>query len=817
MADFETFFAVATSGSFPYRWQRQVAESGLPELVDIETGAGKTAGVVLGWLWRRLRHPDPDVRSSTPAWLVIALPMRSLVEQTARVTRSWLDRAAPEVQVYVLMGGEGGLDARWRERPGVSTVLVGTIDMLLSRALNRGYAASRWVWPLEFGLLHTGTHWVFDEIQLMGPALASSRQLDAFRRRFGSLAPCRSTWMSATVRPDALVTVDNPNVPEPLTLSDEDRNGGLRDRLDATRGISELQSATDDKDLAAAALDLHRRGTRTLVVLNTVPRAVGVYRQIGHLGGAAHAVDLLHSRFRPADRNHIVDRAFSDPIDPTGPGRIFVATQVVEAGVDISSTTLITEAAPWPSIVQRAGRCNRSGRDAGARIAWLEPKGAEPYDASDIANTVRQLRELEGTAVTATDLRLLGNEVPTADPIVPVLRQRDLLQLFDTAPDLIGNDVDISRFIRETDDVDVFVCWRTRAPAGSDEPFLGGPPQGTELCRVPLPRARTWLRGRTAWMPDHRDRRRRWVRLDVAGLRPGLIVVVSADEGGYDPAIGFDEGSKAAVAVAAPSPGDAIEPAPPDENAGDDPATFVGAWVRLADHLGDAQRQAVALVAEVTLPGLSTPMSMAVIRAAALHDLGKAHPAFQNTLLRAMGDDRADVERLAPLAKSGTRASLRHERPFFRHELVSALLLQAHEEALLADLPAEVRALVTYLVAAHHGRVRMAIRAMPNERTPVDRGGARIALGVVDGDEVPAIDMSEAVLPPTVLDLRAMELGGEGSWASMAAALLASDDIGPFRLAGLEALVRLADWRASEQASTATAVNTVEPSETERR
>ena len=40
-------------------------------------------------------------------------------------------------------------------------------------------------------------------------------------------------------------------------------------------------------------------------------------------------------------------------------GRIVVATQVVEAGVDISARTLVTELAPWSSLVQRFGRVAR--------------------------------------------------------------------------------------------------------------------------------------------------------------------------------------------------------------------------------------------------------------------------------------------------------------------------------------------------------------------------------------------------------------------------------------------------------------------------
>ena len=53
--------------------------------------------------------------------------------------------------------------------------------MLLSRTLNRGYAASRARWPVEFGLLNNDCLWVLDEVQLMGSGLVTTAQLDAFR------------------------------------------------------------------------------------------------------------------------------------------------------------------------------------------------------------------------------------------------------------------------------------------------------------------------------------------------------------------------------------------------------------------------------------------------------------------------------------------------------------------------------------------------------------------------------------------------------------------------------------------------------------
>lgn len=66
--------------------------------------------------------------------------MRTLVEQTQgwRSTGHRLGLAPDELPVHVLMGGEPQSD--WREHPERPQILIDTIDMLLSRALHRGYA-----------------------------------------------------------------------------------------------------------------------------------------------------------------------------------------------------------------------------------------------------------------------------------------------------------------------------------------------------------------------------------------------------------------------------------------------------------------------------------------------------------------------------------------------------------------------------------------------------------------------------------------------------------------------------------------------------
>ena len=73
--DSKELFKKAT-GNEPYPYQTRLADDpSLPELIDVPTGAGKTAAVVLAWLWRR-RFASEGVKKRTPRRLVYCLPMR---------------------------------------------------------------------------------------------------------------------------------------------------------------------------------------------------------------------------------------------------------------------------------------------------------------------------------------------------------------------------------------------------------------------------------------------------------------------------------------------------------------------------------------------------------------------------------------------------------------------------------------------------------------------------------------------------------------------------------------------------------------------
>ena len=45
-------------------------------------------------------------------------------------------------------------------------IVVGTVDSLVSKALNRGYGIARAAFPIDFALVTNGAHWVDREIQL---------------------------------------------------------------------------------------------------------------------------------------------------------------------------------------------------------------------------------------------------------------------------------------------------------------------------------------------------------------------------------------------------------------------------------------------------------------------------------------------------------------------------------------------------------------------------------------------------------------------------------------------------------------------------
>ena len=794
-AEYSGFFRQAmgwSQDSSPdcYDYQRRLALTPWPNVLDVPTGMGKTAAVTLAWLWKRGWRDGSrpaTVESTTPRRLIWCLPMRVLVEQTEESIRSWLDHlnlfgkpGDGKVSISMLMGGAEDLRT-WAEFPEEDMILIGTQDMLLSRALMRGYGMSRYQWPIHFSLLHNDCLWVFDEVQLMGAGLTTSTQLEAFRRSFPVARSSLSLWVSATLNTEWLSSVDFAAHVESissLTIGHEDRKQAI-ERLESKKHLiaadfsitAEIGNHARQKQyiekLADLVLEQHDETAQTLVILNRVDRAQDLFRQLREKRPDKDDL-LVHARFRASERISQNQRLKPDSTTD----RIVVATQAIEAGVDLSSKVLVTELAPWPSIVQRFGRCNRYGEhnSDGAYIHWvdIEDDGDPlPYDSDALRFAREKLIKL--TSAGPCDL-------PRTDesrPVTATLRRKDLLDLFNTDPDLSGFDVDISDYIRDRNTPGIHVFWRDFGDDPND-PDLQKGPHREELCPVSMTQAVELSKRKdaTGWYWDALDNR--W-RRQVGSPRPGMVILLPSSAGCYDQAVGFDSREKNPVDVL---PTDASSLT---EDFGGDWRTFdQKKSVLLADHLAHVAEQANKLCESLGETANRAP----IVRASRWHDLGKAHDVFQDTLHSC---DRAPE---GLLAKSPCKGE--HARRFFRHELASMLAwLAQHDDDADSNL-------IAYLILAHHGKVRTSLRAMPGEPVPETGEQFRFARGVWEGDILPALAFDGEQSKETTLKLALMEIGyGEqdASWTERVLTLI--EEHGPFQLAWLETLVRIADWRAS--------------------
>lgn len=798
---FEVLFHKAT-GFSPYEFQvRMATEAELARLVRIPTGLGKTAAVVLGWLWRR-RFAESQVRAGTPRRLVYCLPMRVLVEQTRDVVRRWLEAVSlsDEVGVHVLMGGEQPGD--WDLYPERDAVLIGTQDMLLSGALNRGYGMSRYRWPMYFGLLNHDCLWVFDEVQLMDVGVATSAQLEAFRWQLGTFQQTRSVWMSATLDPTWLHTVDfNAQwLGQPLQLSNGEKlQPEVAKRYGAIKPLRKASAVMGQEvELAAEIGDAHRPGTLTLAIFNTVDRARSVYEELDRLRSRlprSVRLLLIHSRFRPPDRERLLKQLLDEPTDG---GTIAITTQVLEAGVDVSARTLFTELAPWASLVQRFGRCNRGGEfsaGVGSEVVWIDlPNDEEEQKKLALPYRVDELHEAR--RVLAKGLKDVGPRsldnlhVPLRLEAEHVIRRRDFIDLFDTTPDLAGNDIDVSRFIRAGDDLDVHAFWRdVPENASPPDPFQsqGAAPRREELCPVPVYEFRKFYNKhpKDIWRWDGLEER--WSQVFDEHIYPGQTFLVRASAGGYSSDLGWDGTAKQPVQVL---PAQETPPEAYDK----DRWSEVGIWQTIAQHTEEVDRALELIVGQLPL---GSAVSSLLRVAARWHDLGKAHEVFRQALPASALDLPAPTDFWAKAAGAWER----YGRKRFRHELASALAVLQRPHQTLANLRPEELSLVAYLVASHHGKVRLSIRSMPREKTP-ENPDRLYARGVWDGDELPRVHLGGGiVVPATRLSLEPMQLGrgpnAEPSWSQRMLELRDAKEWGPLRLAYLEAILRAADMRAS--------------------
>ncbi len=476
--DFSAVFE-ALHGYEPFPWQtalaRQVCEQGRwPSLLDIPTGAGKTAVLDIA-LFHLAVEADKARERRAPLRIALVVDRRIVVDDAFRRAQEIAERlrsasdaalaamsarlqhlageGAPPVQAHRLRGGLP-LDFDWARSPRQPLLITSTVDQVGSRLLFRGYGVSPRMRPVHAGLIGSDCLILIDEAHLAEP----------FRQTLNWVAHYRKAASRDTSDPSGftiLSATSGDTAGDRFTLTAEEREADpagsspaskLRNRL-AARKPARLVGPS--KDLVEDMADQTREVLDSLkssvscpaiaVIANRVGRAREIsqklrneFQEQGEGGETEADVELLIGPSRPLDRERIVGRL--QPIR-TGAERaltkplIVVATQCLEVGADLDFDGLVSECAALDALRQRFGRVNRKGRDIEAAAVILAAK-------ADLTKKARKDGDpVYGTALAATwdwlqaeaEAALEAEPAGTIDFGIEKLDQR-LADLEDSAP-----------------------------------------------------------------------------------------------------------------------------------------------------------------------------------------------------------------------------------------------------------------------------------------------------------------------------------------------------------------------------------------------
>jgi CRISPR-associated endonuclease/helicase Cas3 len=735
-SSYEDFFEAA-SGFKPYPYQNQFHQRDRSQVIHTliaPTGLGKTECFTIDWLWG-ICHD----RANTPSRLVISLPMRTLTRQTFDRVGNILPKLGLDtvVSCHKLMGGTGEMmDRSWCNYIDRPAIIIGTQDQILSRQLFKGYATNRWEWPVHAALLNNDVRIVVDETQLQGVGYLTSILLQKFAVESGHFGQREMVLCSATLDPTPLNERELPY--QSIALGDGDRAIGSASahKINFPKKLHRLNIPNQNyvELIAAKITEEHIPDTLTLCIVNLVDDAIQL---MARLVGSGIPIKLLHGRFRGYERDQLANNLASFR-------GVVIATQVIEAGIDLDARKLFTTPCSWAAFVQRCGRAGRNGTYDECDIYLLDIQefNPTPYEPPDIKAFWQCFEQLPDVTIST-----LLTITPPAQPIKgDVLSTGFLKGFFDSHPQPGNSCDDVSKFIRSETEATLSIMWREF----DEEPDQNWRFRQEELCRVRINQFKKFNRN-SVWI--WQDGEESWKLSDKP--EANQIVLLPQAVGGYNGKLGFTGNS-----------GD-IPPVLPPQAIGEPKPKLYGKtdFVTLKQHSIDAHDELKKISENLHHLNLGEFWAQ-VIECAQWHDLGKAHAQFQNAIYHPITDICAKAPNMT-----------RYQRRGFRHELASAIGALINGKGFL----------FAYLVAAHHGKVRVRLN---NFHWLKNEQGLR---GLRDGDKISTCFLGENNsdrVEGFTIKLRYVE-----DWKCFVDDEI--DRLGVFKLSYLETLVRIADRRAS--------------------
>lgn len=306
--------------------------------LTVPTGGGKTLASMAFALEHALAHGLRRV--------VVAIPFTSIIEQSAAVYRSTLGTdAVIEHHSALDPGRETPRNRLAAENWDAPVIVTTTVQLFESLFANRP-SACRKLHNLARSVI------VLDEAQTLPPGLLSPI-LDALRtlaEDYGTTVVICTATQPALARTEEL-SCGLPDIREivPAEIRAFERLRRVRVRWPASDTPTSLESVAQElaaEDRALAIVHL-RKDARELFELVERSAPPGVAVHLSALMCAAHRSQVLGAvKQRLRDRDRV----------------LLVATQLVEAGVDVDFPVVFRALAGLDSLAQAAGRCNREGR-----------------------------------------------------------------------------------------------------------------------------------------------------------------------------------------------------------------------------------------------------------------------------------------------------------------------------------------------------------------------------------------------------------------------------------------------------------------------
>lgn len=328
---------------------RQCREFGAHEggiiRLSVPTGGGKTISA--------LRYALAHAAHRGKERLIFTSPLLTILDQNARVIRDYLgdDSIVLEHHSNVVHTEDSPESELWELTVDSwnSPVIVTTLVQLLNTLFEGKTTSVRRFQSLCNSVI------VIDEVQTV-----PSGMLTLFNLAVNFLAEvCGTTVVLCSATQPCLESVSHSIRPTPRQMVALDKS--LREPFRRTEIIDGGSMTLEDA--AFFVRDSMQQVDSLLVICNKKDEAVYL---LNALDGVAEVCCHLSASMCPAHRKETLSRLYA----ALGEGKscLCVATQVIEAGVDISFRRVIRMTAGMDSVVQAAGRCNRNAKDAIAPV-----------------------------------------------------------------------------------------------------------------------------------------------------------------------------------------------------------------------------------------------------------------------------------------------------------------------------------------------------------------------------------------------------------------------------------------------------------------